>query len=102
MGSDLTQKIRNPINSQTLALSTAHVQQDYEAPALAPALAEPVQGEQQGSPNQVTQLAAEVQGLRAHMDERFDGMNGRMDGFDERFNRIDETLAAILSRLGNQ
>ena len=100
--SDLTQKIRNPINSRTLALSTAHVQQDYEAPEEAPAPVEPVQGEQQGPPNQVAQLAAEVQGLRAHMDERFDGKNGRMDGFDGRFNRIDETLAAILSRLGNQ
>ena len=60
--SDLTQKIRNPINTRTLTLSNAHVQQDYKAPEAAPAPAEPVQGEQQGPPNQVAQLAAEVQG----------------------------------------
>ena len=100
--SDLTQKIRNPINTRTLTLLTAHVQQDYEFPEEAPALVAPVQGEQQGAPNQVDQLAAEVQGLRAHMDERFDGIKGKMDGFDGRFNRIDKTLAANLSRLGNQ
>lgn len=86
--SDVLQKIRNPINSRTLTLSTSHVQhaQGDEAPGEAPAPAAPVQGEQQGPPNQVAQLAADVQGLRVHMDERF--------------NRIDETLAAILARLG--
>ena len=69
-----------------------------------PAPAAPVQGKQQRPPrvDQVANLTAEVQGLQAHMDVRFDGINGRMDGFDGRFNRIDETLAAILSRLGHQ
>ena len=102
--SDVLQKIRNLINTRTFTLSTSHVQhaQGDEAHEDLPAPAAQVQGEQQGPPNQVAQLAVEVQGLRAHMDERFDGINRRMDGFDGRFTRIDETLVAILSRLGNQ
>ena len=95
--SDLTQKIRNPINTWTLTLSTSHVQQDVEAHEDAPVQAAPIQGEHQGPPrvDPVATLTAEVQGLRAHMDEHFDGINGR-------FYRIDETLVAILSRLGHQ
>ena len=43
-----------------------------------------------------------MQGLTEHIDVRFNAMDGRLNGFDSRFNLIDEALAAILSRLGNQ
>ena len=61
--SDVTQKIWNPINIRTLTVSTAHVPaapHDDEVRKEEPALAAPVQGEQQGPPNQVAQLAVEL------------------------------------------
>ena len=43
-----------------------------------------------------------MQGRNANIDARFNAMDGQLNAFDGHFNLIDEALAAILARLGNQ
>ncbi|KAJ8632409.1 hypothetical protein MRB53_025745 [Persea americana] len=47
-------------------------------------------------------LEEQMHQLNVNIDTRFNAVDGRLDAFDARFNLIDEALAAILSRMGNQ
>ena len=93
--SDVLQKIRNPINTRTLTLSTSHIQhaQGDEAHEDIPTPAAQVQGGQQTPNDRIDQLAAQMHGFAAHVDERFDVVGARFDS-------IDASLAAILACLG--
>ena len=91
---------------RTLEQSDAHVYEDDEdeeeaVPGEQPQGAQ-LQGEQHATNAHFVRLDEQMQQLNAHIDARFNAVDGRLNGFDGRFNLIDEALAAILSRLGNQ
>lgn len=82
---EVTRRIRNPINSQPLAQSSAHItlgpnggedEEEEEAE-----LEANVQGEQHGS-ECFTGLEHQIQGLNANIDARFNAVDSLLNAFD--------------------
>jgi tetrahydromethanopterin S-methyltransferase subunit G len=44
-------------------------------------------------------IAAEVVGLRSHIDERLDGLSGRLDGLNGRLDTVDGSLHAYTEQV---
>jgi hypothetical protein len=91
---ELTQKIKNPINSHTLAQSSSHITPPVQGATMA---LDEVMHDGQGEPSQqidiIALLEAQVQGLCVQIHEKFAAVTGR-------FNSFDQALAEILARLG--
>lgn len=100
-----SQKLRNPINSRTLAQSSAHIPGAVQGAGVHEEAVAPeaqVQGEPQQNLDRIALLTEQMQAMNANMNARFATIDGRLDVFDMRFNSVDEGIARILARIQPQ